>query len=287
MPPENIVVSLWTLIYSLSAKNYMCIPLKPKIFHKQLHLHSSHPQRLYRIPAHIRHGTFLQENSMLRDTPGRHMSHDENELFMNAPVQNNEEYGHQNNLNDDIFGSAPSSPNLDAQRDDNGDTAGRHGLEHPSDVARLRSLHVTNGYREGIAISKEQYIQAGFDEGYSLGGEIGLKAGWCLGALEGMRKGLRQSGDSEVTLTVMDEALKLWEEAEKELKPECLFSAQYFSAEGISLFGVTLKEDQTENDIDVGDVAAAHPLIAKWTEKVLDVAGQVGLELSQRQEQVI
>ncbi|KAF7189082.1 Protein yae1 [Pseudocercospora fuligena] len=210
------------------------------------------------------------------------MSNGENELFMNAPVQSNEEYGHQNDLNHDIFGSAPSSPNLDAQQDGSGDTAGRRGLEHPSDVARLRSLHVTNGYREGIAISKEQYIQAGFDEGYSLGGEIGLKAGWCLGALEGMRKGLRQSGNSEVTLAVKDEALKLWEEAEKELKTESLFSTEYFSPEGISLFGVTLKEGQTEDDIDVSDVAAAHPLIAKWTRKVLDLAGRVELELPTR-----
>ncbi|KXS94139.1 hypothetical protein AC578_10936 [Pseudocercospora eumusae] len=271
----------------LGAKNYTCVPLKPKIFHKQLHLHSSHSQHLHRIPANIRHGTFLQQDSMLRDIPSRRIFNDENELFMNAPVQNDEEYGHQNDLNDDIFGSAPSSPNLDAQQHDSGDSAGRHGLEHPSDVARLRSLHVTNGYREGIAISKEQYIQAGFDEGYSLGGEIGLKAGWCLGAVEGVRKALRQTGKSEGTLTVKDEALKLWEEAEKELKAESLFSAEYFSAEGISLFGVTLKEGQTENDIDVSDVAAAHPLIAKWTEKLLDLAGQVGLELSKRQEQVI
>ncbi|EME86448.1 uncharacterized protein MYCFIDRAFT_151475 [Pseudocercospora fijiensis CIRAD86] len=205
---------------------------------------------------------------------------------MNAPVQNNEEYVHYNALNDDIFGSAPNSPSLDARREGGEDDVGRRALEHPSDVARLRSLHVTNGYREGIATSKEQYIQAGFDEGYSLGGEIGLKAGWCLGALEGMCKGIRQSGNSEATLAVKHEALKLYEDAEKELKTEILFSAEYFSTEGISLFGVTLKEGQTEDDIDVSDVAAAHPLIARWTKKVLQFAEKVALSLPKRQNQV-
>ena len=68
------------------------------------------------------------------------------------------------------------------------------GLSHPaslfsgdlSDVPRLRSIHVTAGYRDGIADGKSQSVQAGFDEGYSLGAVIGLDVGWILGILEGL-----------------------------------------------------------------------------------------------------
>src|ERR1700761_4703178 len=89
---------------------------------------------------------------------------------------------------DDVFGSAPTSPALPAQASENNEDAQLDvfGSVHPSDVPRLRSTHVTNGYREGIAASKEKFVQEGFDEGYALGAELGLKAGWCLGVLEGL-----------------------------------------------------------------------------------------------------
>src|ERR1700761_7278498 len=55
-----------------------------------------------------------------------------------------------------------------------------------SDVPRVQAAHTTAGYRDGIAVAKAEYVQAGFDEGYGLGGEVGRAVGWILGALEGL-----------------------------------------------------------------------------------------------------
>ncbi|KAI9879206.1 MAG: Essential protein Yae1, N terminal, partial [Pleopsidium flavum] len=79
------------------------------------------------------------------------------------------------NTMDDIFTSSPPpSPTSNIT------------TQHPSDIPHLRSTHSTAGYRDGIAASKEQYIQSGFDEGYALGAVLGLRVGWILGVLEGL-----------------------------------------------------------------------------------------------------
>ncbi|KAI7223943.1 hypothetical protein KC333_g159 [Hortaea werneckii] len=104
---------------------------------------------------------------------------------------------------------------------------------------QLRSLHVTGGYREGIAVSKEKHMQEGFDEGYTLGAELGLKAGWCLGALEGIGHALaastvshpaaeKTSNSDQNDLITLDSTRKLLEAAEEELKVENLFGRTYF-----------------------------------------------------------
>lgn len=72
--------------------------------------------------------------------------------------------------------------------------AQNRNLSHPtsffsnnvSDVPRLRSVHVTAGYRDGIADGKTRSVQAGFDEGYSLGAVMGLNVGWIMGILDGL-----------------------------------------------------------------------------------------------------
>ena len=56
----------------------------------------------------------------------------------------------------------------------------------PSEVPLLERVHLTSGYRDGIADGKMQSVQAGFDEGYSLGAVIGLRAGWILGVFDGL-----------------------------------------------------------------------------------------------------
>ena len=69
---------------------------------------------------------------------------------------------HENAL-DDIYGSAPASPTLAAN------IPHAHNHEILSDLpSRQRALD-TDAYREGLANSKGQYVQEGFDEGYSLG----------------------------------------------------------------------------------------------------------------------
>ncbi|USW50584.1 Putative essential protein Yae1 [Septoria linicola] len=167
---------------------------------------------------------------MLRDTLGRRASDntEHTTLFMNGTTTESIDTAsdppqevHSNDLNDDIFGSAPNSPVLSATAHQPEERVRR---DH-SDVPRLRSIHVTNGYREGIAVSKESHIQAGFDEGFSLGGEIGQKAGWILGVLEGITRGTKKGGREEVE--------KVFAGAQAELKIEALLGEEWFGMDGI------------------------------------------------------
>jgi len=167
---------------------------------------------------------------------------------------------------DDVFGSVPSSPNLTAH-----DSAQerQHGTEH-SDIPRLRSIHVTNGYREGIAASKETHMQDGFDEGYSLGAELGLKVGWCLGALEGMLRAMLAKSTAQSDLA--EKAQLDFDEATRELDVSHLCGKDYFGEDGIWLYNVPSESPSFE------DIAAAHPVLQKWAVRVHEQAGVLGLE---------
>lgn len=60
----------------------------------------------------------------------------------------------------------------------------------PSDLPSLRRQHVTAGYRDGVATSKGQHVQEGFDAGFPVGAQLGMRAGTILGILEGITRGL-------------------------------------------------------------------------------------------------
>ena len=92
---------------------------------------------------------------MLREVP----SYVEHEITIEAPAMHEDQPDHSNDLFDDIFGSAPNSPTLEGSRGDER-AAERGNTNEVSDIPRLRSRHVTEGYREGIAESKEKFIQA-------------------------------------------------------------------------------------------------------------------------------
>ncbi|TKA62954.1 hypothetical protein B0A55_10448 [Friedmanniomyces simplex] len=225
---------------------------------------------------------------MLRDLPP--FAHDDGHDFMMTSPPGDEET-HETHFDplDDVFGSAPASP---VRSGDNEGTNGHRtgpssGLDH-SDITRLRNTHVTNGYREGITTSKEKYMQDGFDEGYSLGAELGLKAGWCLGALEGMWRALplehvgqigdgNGGGDPKIGRV---ELAALVETAKLELEISQLCGKDYFGEDGLWLYDVSEKEGG-EHGIAFEDVAAAHPLLRKWTDKVLGLSAQLGLQLAQ------
>lgn len=64
------------------------------------------------------------------------------------------------------------------------------------DLARLKRIHTTEGYRQGISVSKALFIQAGFDEGYALGAVLGSTAGRLLGVLSGLLDALLHSSPS-------------------------------------------------------------------------------------------
>lgn len=185
---------------------------------------------------------------------------------------------------DDVFGSAPSSPTFHSQ-----DSQTQRHLLDPSDIPRLRSTHVTNGYREGIAASKEKHIQEGFDEGYALGAELGMRVGWCLGVLEGVWNAAptqtgdasqgraRADGSEKEGRVEREEVRKMLAQAEGELQVQCLFGKEYFGADGIWTYDVP--DDSEAEEVTFRQVADAHPLLKKWMKIVGDLADGVGLEL--------
>lgn len=219
---------------------------------------------------------WLADDEVVIDTPG----------ISEAPQPNTAD------TFDDIFGSTPVSPHVPA------DHAGDYGheeraasdalsdtrrvLDDPSDIPRLRSTHVTNGYREGIAVSKEQFMQEGFDEGYSLGAELGLKAGWCLGALEGIAhavaaRSIRSAEASTVAVTTQG-VRDMLQEAEAELRVQSLFGPEFFGQDGLWSYPVP-HSDNGEEDVTFAQVAAAHPSVLKWMAKVSTLSSSIGLHL--------
>lgn len=236
---------------------------------------------------------------MLRETLGRRASDNADPtplFFMNGTTTETIEppspevlQHHTNDLNDDIFGSAPSSPVLSAtainpprQTEDQR----RTGRTDHSDIPRLRSIHVTNGYREGIAVSKESHVQAGFDEGFSLGGEIGQKVGWILGVLEGVVRGVRrkkrreqqQRNEERNEGEAEDEAEVAFTAAQAELRIEVLLGKDWFGEDGIWKYEVPGEEKE---DVTFEVVAEAHPVVRKWRERTMELSQKVGLRMEE------
>jgi len=214
---------------------------------------------------------------MLReDLPSVH-AESEREIHVEAPAIDGNESHHSNDLFDDVFGSAPNSPILSGGRDDDF-AAERTNTHEVSDIPRLRSRHVTEGYREGIAESKEKFIQEGFDEGYSLGAELGLQAGWCLGVLEGVCKALDKmqangGKQSQANTEAEGKPDELFKNAQDEMQMQKLFDPAYFGSDGIWLYDVPGLEDETT----FRQVAIAHPVLSKWLSTTKTAANRVGL----------
>lgn len=110
-----------------------------------------------------------------------------------------------NNSLDDIFGSSPDDhhDNLeDYWKTHEGTEEFRYSTysaatAEPSDLPSLRRQHVTAGYRDGIAFSKSEHVQRGFDGGYPVGAQIGLRVGTVLGILEGLLAGLESKASQK------------------------------------------------------------------------------------------
>lgn len=180
-----------------------------------------------------------------------------------------------NNLSDIFSDSPPASPSS---------TTPQHSSE-PSDIPRLRRIHVTNGYREGISWSKDQALQPGFDEAYPLGAILGLRVGYLLGMLEGLcsahRSGKPQAnGDDEKAEERMDgmraegsRIRELWSQAREELRIENLFGKEYWGSSGMWAYQVEAKEEDTT----FWEVADQHPLVRKWLGTVRDEVRKAGI----------
>ena len=172
------------------------------------------------------------------------------------------------------------------------------GIDHtalqnldPSEIPRLRETHTTAGYREGLAASKDQSLQPGFDEGYPLGAEFGLKVGWILGVLQGICNALHTEeaqvtpedclgvSDSNKTNGIpmlrieKDEVRKLLIRAQDELKVEKLFARPYWREDGIWKYEMGTEEEETT----FKQVAQAHPVVKEWTERAKSEMQRWGL----------
>ncbi|KAK7515621.1 hypothetical protein IWZ03DRAFT_313553 [Phyllosticta citriasiana] len=185
---------------------------------------------------------------------------------------------------DDVFGCSPPSAAALSSSSSPNSTINHHRRlgDEVSDIPRLRSVHVTAGYRDGIAVSKAAHVQEGFDEGFPLGAVMGLRAGRVVGVLEGVVGALRCAFDldldqekeknKEKEFAATKHLLRL---AREELDVGALFGPQYFDEEGIWRFGV----DGNEDDITFEVVAARHPVLAKWEKTVEQLARDLDLDL--------
>ncbi|KAF8471982.1 hypothetical protein BDZ91DRAFT_617088, partial [Kalaharituber pfeilii] len=166
---------------------------------------------------------------------------------------------YQIHLNDDVFHSSsrPSSPYL---------TANTTLLPTTPDLIKLHSQHSTLGYRAAISVSKNKYIQIGFDRGYEFGGKVGLVVGWVRGVAEGLVH-VAAGGEREREMKGM---LK---ELEMELAVEKVLGREWIDEEGMWKWNIgTWDRDQDEEGVDLDLVVQSHPVIRKWVNKVTEMA---------------
>ncbi|MCJ1468935.1 Essential protein Yae1, N terminal [Pseudocyphellaria aurata] len=148
-----------------------------------------------------------------------------------------------------------------------------------SDMPRLRATHCTAGYRDGISATKEQWLQPGFDEGYSLGAVLGLRVGYLLGVLEGLcaavARGHMRGGEDGERLR------KLLKDARAELALQNVFAREWWGEDGVWKFPVragataaasggerNYGEDEDEEEVTFVEVADQHPLLTRWSHAV-------------------
>ncbi|KAL9127902.1 MAG: hypothetical protein Q9217_003312 [Psora testacea] len=135
----------------------------------------------------------------------------------------------------------------------------------PSDIPRLRSTHSTIGYRAGISGAKEQFLQPGFDEAYSLGATFGLRVGYLLGVLEGLVAAL-SCPSREIANEERDRVRGLLGEGRRELSLEMVFNRDLWGEDGVWRYDVhSEKYDKDgEADITFREVVEWHPVVRKW-----------------------
>ncbi|KAG9672368.1 essential protein-like protein Yae1, partial [Aureobasidium melanogenum] len=215
---------------------------------------------------------------MLREVPGSSaLSHPNMSPSPEAPITTSE-------LHDDIFGSAPTSPSLSPSLQNNdiqipAQLPNNTANSERSDIPRLRSVHVTAGYRDGISVSKAEHVQHGFDEGFSLGAVIGVKAGFLLGVLEGLVRAIIQSSASSINDKVKQDVIAKFVTARQDLGLQSLFAREWFGEDGIWKFEV---EGRDEGEVTFRDVADAHPVIGKWATEIDELKKRFGVEFQVR-----
>ncbi|KAI5302620.1 Essential protein Yae1, N terminal [Ascosphaera pollenicola] len=96
---------------------------------------------------------------------------------------------HRISIDADITdGAATPTATASASARNSAQAQGIASAHEPSDLPSVRRQHVTNGYRSGITLAKQEHLQRGFDEGYPFGAKLGLRAGIIKGVLEGLMR---------------------------------------------------------------------------------------------------
>lgn len=202
---------------------------------------------------------------------------------------NNYHYNNNNSL-DDIFGSSPDDHDHGHSLEVNQNydvLPSAQPTAEPSDLPSLRRQHVTAGYRDGIATSKSEHVQRGFDAGYPVGAQFGLRVGTILGIFEGLVGGLestsskagpvkkRAVGNKQVEeehdesatkerVQRIDRLKELYKHALKDLDVEGLFGGlKAEDTDGADKEEFT-EESKPENRLREN----AEPVVAKWEKSV-------------------
>jgi hypothetical protein len=187
-------------------------------------------------------------------------------------------------------GKPPPSPPSSPDSQPSHSHAMDHDEESSLDTTKLRSVHNTQGYRDGISTSKEKMLQVGFDQGFYVGAGVGGRIGRIVGLLDGLVQDTvvveRGRGDG-----MRKEIQELREKARRELSIESVFGREFVGENGRLLWlvrGQELGDGQKEQMVGDGEgwaeyrmieAAASHPLVRKWSSIVEELAGRVGLRL--------
>ncbi|KAL8873834.1 MAG: hypothetical protein Q9174_000763 [Haloplaca sp. 1 TL-2023] len=182
----------------------------------------------------------------------------------------------QNSFSDVFSDSPPPSPSTTTQ----------HHIADPSDIPRLRSIHVTAGYRDGIASAKDEAVQHGFDEAYPLGAIMGMRAGYILGVLEGLchlgssrdpqsHVASERESQGDASIAIDNRRLRgFLIQAKEELMVSNLFGKDYWKSDGLWEYQVEGREE----DVTFWEVADQHPVIRKWLGTIRDEVQKAGLQ---------
>lgn len=162
-------------------------------------------------------------------------------------------------------GSPPASPPESPDSHHSQSPRVENETDVSSDATKLRAIHNTQGYRNGIGDAKSSKLQQGFDEGFLLGAELGALVGRILGVLDGLVISGR-------------EVRVLRERAMEQLGLKSVFGREYFGEDGVWRWEVGVRGDGGgDGEVTVRDVAGAHPLIGRWVGEVGEVARGAGL----------
>ncbi|KIW07761.1 uncharacterized protein PV09_01689 [Verruconis gallopava] len=177
---------------------------------------------------------------------------------------------------DDVFGADTDDESSTQQLSMRNVSRQQAQNDDVSDVPRLQGIHRTNGYRDGVAASKEKFLQDGFDEGYSLGAELGAAAGQIVGVLESLAVAIYPNDEGTKMRVAVS---KMFELATNELSAKNLYGPEYFGEDGIWKYEVAGDEGlEKEESITFRLVADQHPIIKKWRSTLKGLMDKYQLE---------